>query len=685
MLLFPRFGAALAPEHQYLIGSPSDEEQALVEQINRARANAEQEALRLANTDDRDIVSAINFFGVNLTEMINQFKTLDQTLPPLSPHPLLIDLARLHTQDMFDNVFQGHISSDNPPAPFSAGDTLADRVAKIGYNYTILGENVYAYARSVPYAHASFEIDWGFGDFGMQNPPEHRLVLHDPAYREIGIGVIRGRNSSETDTVGPVLVTQVLGGPSVDNPFITGVAYYDLNGNDFYDIGEGLWGLTVQTAEETAWALTAESGGYSIPVSGDGAYTVTFSGLGIDSRTTEVTITGGQNRKLDLLLDYDPPDVIGTTHPLTGQANDYRISTVPGATGYWLRVLSEDTNPWTEGAETGTLQVGIAQTGEYSVIQSERVASGLYAFHLAHPVGPSEEIIQLNRTVIPAENSQLLFASRLQWASPEQVAHVDVSADDGLNWESIFTQEGTGDAGEAAFISRSIPLSPYADRAIRIRFRYAFAGSSHFNGTTTNIGWLIDDISVTHSSLGTTESQAILASPDYTFTPPADGDYLLMARPLNNSRGFPFGRVLRVNAGVLTSLEIWQQAHFDPADLADAGKEATVWGREADPDRDGLDNLMEFSLGGNPLLTDSASVSPVLSRSGNVLVFRYTKHRNEVGYTVLAQTALAEGNWSSDGVTQSPDPAISPEGTLIEATAPLDESRRFLRLEAVLP
>lgn len=263
--------ASLEPGDQYSIGDPSDEEQAFVELINRGRADASAEALRLANAANPDVVDAICFFGVNLGEMINQFDALPQSLPPLSIHSSLTEMARLHSQDMLDNVFQGHTSSDNPPAPYSPGDTLADRAAEFPYTASVLGENVFAYAKGVNYGHASFEIDWGYDAYGMQVPPEHRETIHDGAYREIGVGAIKGSNSTESATVGPMIVTQVLGSTPSPTPFITGVAYYDLNENGIYDAGEGLGGLTVSTEETAAWALTANSGGYSIPVGADGS------------------------------------------------------------------------------------------------------------------------------------------------------------------------------------------------------------------------------------------------------------------------------------------------------------------------------------------------------------------------------------------------------------------------------
>ena len=49
-------------------------------------------------------------------------------------------------------------------------------------------------------------------------------------------------------------------------PFLTGVVYYDFNGNNFYDLGEGTGGVVVTASGSSFFATTANSGGYSVPV-----------------------------------------------------------------------------------------------------------------------------------------------------------------------------------------------------------------------------------------------------------------------------------------------------------------------------------------------------------------------------------------------------------------------------------
>src|SRR5262249_51553727 len=156
--------------------------------------------------------------------------------------------------DMFTNMYQAHNQTDgaiimNP----------GDRIHTNGYSWSTYGENVYSYAESVFYGHAGFAVDWGPGPGGMQSALGHRANMLTAGFREVGIGVVDGVNGS----VGPQLVTQdfatMLSGAG---PIISGVVYFDLNGNGFYDVGEGIGGVTVNTPQSRYYSITADSGGY---------------------------------------------------------------------------------------------------------------------------------------------------------------------------------------------------------------------------------------------------------------------------------------------------------------------------------------------------------------------------------------------------------------------------------------
>ena len=284
----------------YSIGDPTNDEQYYLELINRARATPPAEGVRLATTTDQSVLSAYASFGVNLVLMQAQFTAI-LPAPPLSMNATLLAAARAHSQNMLQNNYQGHTGPDG---------SLTTRLQSYtsGANGWAIGENVYAYSRSVFYGHAGFEVDWGgtAATGGMQSPPGHRQNIHSTQFREVGIGNVLGSNGG-SGGVGPQLVTQDFGSVGGLLPFVTGVVYRDLNGNGFYDPGEGVGGVTVNVSSANYYAITASSGGYSVPVPGSGSYTVTFSGGSVATAQRAVTVSAAQNTKADYIAAASGP------------------------------------------------------------------------------------------------------------------------------------------------------------------------------------------------------------------------------------------------------------------------------------------------------------------------------------------------------------------------------------------
>ena len=178
---------------------------------------------------DPQVVNAYSLFKVDLVLMQSEFST-NPPAPPLAMNAQLLAAARWHSGDMFTNQYQGHYQTNGTSVLDPGG-----RISATGYSWQTYGENVYAYAKSVFYGYAGFDVDWGVAPpTGMQNPPGHRNNIHDSRFREAGIGVVDGMNGS----VGPQLVTQDFATSQTATPLISGVVYHDLNGNGFYDVGE---------------------------------------------------------------------------------------------------------------------------------------------------------------------------------------------------------------------------------------------------------------------------------------------------------------------------------------------------------------------------------------------------------------------------------------------------------------
>jgi hypothetical protein len=327
------FHAQISGPTLYSIGNVTGDEQYLLELLNRARGNATAEAKRIqtdygnaTTTLDGNITGAITYFKVNLDTMVDQFGNLTQNLQPLAFNQLLMMSANLHTDDMLVNNFQGHQNSANPPGGLTPNITdaslaLANRLTFVTYPYNSAAENVFSYGLDLNYIHASFEIDWGNDTLGavdgMQVPPGHRINDHSN-YREIGIVILPGPgNGSNLSIVGPKLVTYDFGLQNNDTPIITGVVYQDANANNFYDSGEGVGNVTVSVSGASYYAVTAPSGGYSIPVPGDGNYTVTFTGGGLPEYSTNVTVSNNNNLKVDYVISVPTLAPVITTQPLS--------------------------------------------------------------------------------------------------------------------------------------------------------------------------------------------------------------------------------------------------------------------------------------------------------------------------------------------------------------------------------
>ncbi|MBE9640235.1 DUF4214 domain-containing protein [Salipiger mangrovisoli] len=278
--------------------TPTVFEQQMLEYINRARLDpsGEFDAL-IANADtgtgvQSNITSALSYFGVNLDLFRAQLAAYD-AVAPLAWNSALAEAAEGHSQLMIDTQTQEHQIGDEP--------VLRDRVVAAGYaGWSRLRENIFAYADDPLHGHASFYVDWGAGPGGMQDPAGHRESILAASVTEIGIGAL----ASSGGKVGPYVVTQDFGNRAAYQAQLLGVVIDDADGDDFYDMGEGLGGITVTatgaagTYVTTSWA----AGGYQM-VLPDGVYEVSFSGAGISGELSYSVTMEGANLKLDAIAD----------------------------------------------------------------------------------------------------------------------------------------------------------------------------------------------------------------------------------------------------------------------------------------------------------------------------------------------------------------------------------------------
>lgn len=662
--------SSLLGQTLYDFGNPTSEEQLYIELINRARANPSAEGARLAATTDPGVRSAFNYFGVNLALMQSEFNAIPAR-PPLAPNTSLTTSARSHSAWMLATATQSHNETNPSNTPFS-------RMNAAGYNFSTAGENIYAYADNSWFGHAGFQVDWGSGSGGMQSGRGHRASIHNSSFREIGIGVQLGSNGG----VGPQLVTQDFGARSSNSSFGTGVAYYDLNGNDFYDVGEGISGLTVHVSGASHYCITAAGGGWAIPVPSSAATrTVTFSGPGI-SHTVNLVIPASNNGKADLKLNYVSPTITSPTNAFSGIAHSLDFTEVSGATEYkWDRWNLTPASP--ENCESTAGITGFT-TGNYYVRNTSIKQQGTSSFHLENSIG-SSQAIELNGLYFGNETPSISFQSGIRYATTSETFKVQVKEEGGTAWQSVFNQYGTNGPGETTFHLRTAGLSTMTGKAFRVRFLLNHTGS-YYPISGNNVGWFIDAISFSNVSELSNPTSQLLGSNNGSFTP-ISTNYLMSVTPVVSGTHFPASyQVLTVidpPPAPDPSFSTWaadlENTHSLPTGiLSDSG---------GDYDNDGRSNLIEYAFGTSPVSgNDLAASLPVASTTDTHFILRYQCDTSLTDLTFTPQSCPFMDNWKAPGEAGAPtgftDEVISAENGIEthEAKLPRSATTCFLRV-----
>lgn len=136
-------------------------------------------------------------------------------------------------------------------------------------------------------------------------------------------------------------------------------------------------------------------------------------------------------------------------------------------------------------------------------------------------------------------------------------------------------------------------------------------------------------------------------------------------------------------------MESWRATHFGVSGNTGDGE------NDADPDADGLKNLLEYALEGNPNINDATAIRPTHSEdaSGRLQIqFNRYSEKTDINYIVQASTDLVA--W--DGIAISSAGAITTNSGALSVSesgsAPIEVivtdsvipfARRFLRLHAV--
>ena len=270
---------------------PDGHEQQMLWLMNRARSNPAQEGIWLATMDDPDVASARDHFSVNVSVLQSEFAGY-AAKPPAAFDVRLYQAAKTHSDYMISIDSQTH-------------DGQFARIDGAGFQYSQAAGIVFSYSDHAIYGHAAFNIDWGNGTDGTQDPPGHRYAIMSISgnYTNVGYAVVSETNPATS--VGPQVITGNLCYPNTTYPdhynrFIVGTVWEDTNGNDQYDPGEGLGGVRVLPDKGEFYAITADGGGYAIPILTAGTYTVDFSGGELSGNFAGSVVVGSDSVLLDL-------------------------------------------------------------------------------------------------------------------------------------------------------------------------------------------------------------------------------------------------------------------------------------------------------------------------------------------------------------------------------------------------
>lgn len=132
-----------------------------------------------------------------------------------------------------------------------------------------------------------------------------------------------------------------------------------------------------------------------------------------------------------------------------------------------------------------------------------------------------------------------------------------------------------------------------------------------------------------------------------------------------------------------TILQNWRQTFFGTTQGANTAAD------NADPDKDGVPNLIEFATGKNPTISNNSASTTTTVNSAGSLEYTYTRSLDALNsgttFAVEWNDTLDPTQWSSAGVTET---ILSDNGLIqqVKATLPASATgRRFVHLKVLPP
>lgn len=249
-------------------------EQYLLELINRARLDPQAEAAR---------------FGLSLNAGLSAGTITGAPRQVLAFNTELEQSALDHSDWMLDADTFSHTGVN--------GSDPGDRIVDAGYALT----GSWTWRENLAWTGSTGAVDLAQAvedhHEGLYRSAGHRENTFASDIREIGIAQVAGDYTHSGTTYNASMLTLNFASSGSDY-FITGVAYTDSDGDDFYSIGEGTAGL--QIIADGSSDTTAAAGGYGVAVGADDAVGVTVRLGAATLATLAIDMTDG-NAKLDVV------------------------------------------------------------------------------------------------------------------------------------------------------------------------------------------------------------------------------------------------------------------------------------------------------------------------------------------------------------------------------------------------
>lgn len=390
-----------------------------------------------------------------------------------------------------------------------------------------------------------------------------------------------------------------------------------------------------------------------------GITTEIWYGPGVSSGSKSITITQADLRSAAIVMEYS-----GLVAPVS-------TDVVANTTG-------NSTSPST-GTTASTAQSNELWIGGIGILGSTSTLSNITNSFFAvdnevttnATTNRNARVYALDRVVTGAgtASSGGTLSASAQWSGAIATFKAAVQTNLTLSGPAAANYTLTGMTGAVAITPKALTIT--ADNQSKTYGQtVAFgSGATQFNSVGLQNNETIGSVTLTCTGSG-----AAAAGGTYPITPSAATGGTFTAS--NYAIQYVDG-TLTVN---MVAFEAWA------ADSAQSLTAGVNNGPLDDPDRDGISNLLEFTLGGNPMVP-SETMLPTLTRSGNDWIFEY--NRSELSRSPATTQVVEYGNdlvdWTQIAIptTSAGSVTITPGSPFdrVSVTNPILGPRTFVRLK----